>query len=90
MSACRSSEIEDDEYNEFYKSFSKDSENPLSKTHFTAEGEVTFKSILFIPNTSPVDWQNQNKNKVRDDVMLNLTFGLVDFKESAMFCLWKC
>lgn len=36
----------------------------MAKTHFTAEGEVTFKSILFVPKTSPTDWQNQSKNKV--------------------------
>ena len=52
---CRVSEIEDSEYNEFYKSFSKDSDDPMARTHFTAEGEVTFKSILFIPKKSPTD-----------------------------------
>jgi len=55
-------EVSEDEYNEFYKSFSKDSENPMAKSHFTAEGEVTFKSILFIPKTSPHDmFQNYGK-----------------------------
>jgi len=55
-------DVSDDEYNEFYKSFSKDSENPMAKTHFTAEGEVTFKSILFIPKASPQDmFQNYGK-----------------------------
>ncbi|ROT63374.1 heat shock protein 90, partial [Penaeus vannamei] len=42
------SEIEDAEYNEFYKSLSKDTKEPLAKTHFVAEGEVTFKSLLFV------------------------------------------
>ncbi|XP_038054130.1 endoplasmin-like [Patiria miniata] len=46
-------EITDEEYNEFYKSFTKASDEPLAKTHFTAEGEVTFKSILFVPPTAP-------------------------------------
>ncbi|CAH1784217.1 unnamed protein product [Owenia fusiformis] len=54
----KASEIEDSEYNEFYKSFSRDSEDPMAKTHFTAEGEVTFKSILFVPKTSPGDMFN--------------------------------
>lgn len=58
----KSSEISDDEYNEFYKSFSKDSSDPMAHTHFTAEGEVTFKSILYIPKTSPSDmFQNYGK-----------------------------
>jgi len=40
--------VKDEEYNEFYKTISKDSEDPLAKIHFTAEGEVTFRSILFV------------------------------------------
>ncbi len=36
----RPSEISDEEYNEFYKSFSKDGDAPMTRTHFTAEGEV--------------------------------------------------
>ena len=49
----RPADIEDSEYNEFYKSFSRDHEDPLARTHFVAEGEVTFKSILFIPKSLP-------------------------------------
>lgn len=59
---CRPNDISDEDYNEFYKSFSKDSQEPMAKTHFTAEGEVTFKSILFIPKTGPSDmFQNYGK-----------------------------
>lgn len=46
-------DIEEDEYVEFYKSFTKDSDDPLAKTHFNVEGEVTFKSILFVPPKAP-------------------------------------
>ncbi len=31
----------------------QDTDEPLSQIHFTAEGEVTFKSILFIPASAP-------------------------------------
>ena len=51
----RPAEIKDEEYEEFYKSFSKDTNPPMAKTHFTAEGEVTFRSILFIPKSGPHD-----------------------------------
>jgi len=43
-------EIEDGEYDEFYMSITKDKNGPLTQTHFIAEGEVTFKSLLFVPS----------------------------------------
>lgn len=58
-------EIEDEEYNEFYKTLSKDSKDPLAKTHFIAEGEVTFKSLLFIPEVQPSE--SFNKYGTRTD-----------------------
>lgn len=54
--------MQESDYFEFYRSFTKDSESPLAYSHFTAEGEVTFNSILYIPRTSPVDmFQNYGK-----------------------------
>lgn len=58
------SEVSDQEYLEFYKAFTKDKETPLDSTHFVAEGEVTFKSILFIPRQATSDlYQNYNKKQ---------------------------
>merc|ERR1711939_194564 len=48
-------DVEDDDYNRFYKTISKDSEGPLTKMHFAAEGEIEFRSILFIPSKAPYD-----------------------------------
>jgi len=48
-----SSEITEDEYNEFYKSLSKDYRDPLAYIHFSGEGEIEFKSILYIPAAAP-------------------------------------
>merc|ERR1711939_291123 len=48
-------DVEDDEYNRFYKTISKDTESPLTKMHFSAEGEIEFKSILFVPAKAPYD-----------------------------------
>jgi heat shock protein beta len=48
-------DVEEDEYNRFYKTISKDTENPLTKMHFSAEGEIEFKSILFVPGKAPYD-----------------------------------
>merc|ERR1712190_495524 len=48
-------DVTDDEYTEFYKAVSKDYLEPLANTHFNAEGEIDFKSILFIPKKAPMD-----------------------------------
>ncbi|XP_035675389.1 endoplasmin-like isoform X3 [Branchiostoma floridae] len=57
-------EVTEEEYKEFYKSFSKDSDDPLAHTHFVAEGEVTFRSILFVPKTGPRDMFQEYGKKV--------------------------
>nr|ADR79285.1 Hsp90 beta [Brachionus ibericus] len=62
-------EVTDEEYVEFYKSFTKDSQDPLVHTHFVAEGEVTFKSILYVPKVAPSDLF-QNYNKKTDSIKL--------------------
>jgi heat shock protein 90kDa beta len=55
-------DITEKEYIDFYKSFTKESQDPLTYTHFVAEGEVTFKSILYMPDKAPMDiFQNFNK-----------------------------
>ncbi|XP_046985302.1 endoplasmin [Schistocerca americana] len=62
-------EVPDDEYNEFYKSLTKDTKNPLTKIHFIAEGEVTFKSLLFVPQTQPGESFNRYGTKT-DNIKL--------------------
>jgi heat shock protein beta len=48
-------EITEQEYFDFYKTITKDHEYPLGYTHFSAEGEIEFKSILFVPGHAPYD-----------------------------------
>ena len=48
-------EITEEEYNSFYKTISKDPEDPLAYTHFRAEGEIDFKAILYVPSSMPSD-----------------------------------
>merc|ERR1712187_138259 len=58
----------EEEYNEFYKGISKDYLDPLAYTHFNAEGEIEFKSILFLPKKAPFDMMdNYWTKKIRGE-----------------------
>ncbi|XP_070686156.1 endoplasmin [Pempheris klunzingeri] len=63
-------EVEDDEYKAFYKTFSKESDDPLAHIHFMAEGEVTFKSILFVPKSAPRGLFDEYGSKKNDYIKL--------------------
>merc|ERR1719157_31545 len=56
-------DVTEEEYNEFYKSISKDYLDPLAYTHFNAEGEIEFKSILFLPKKAPMDMMDNYHTK---------------------------
>jgi len=56
-------DVTDEQYNNFYKSLTKDTSPPLAKTHFVAEGEVSFKSLLFIPSVQPSETFNRYGTK---------------------------
>lgn len=65
-----SKEVEEDEYKAFYKTFSKETDDPMTFIHFTAEGEVTFKSILFVPSTAPRGLFDEYGSKKSDFIKL--------------------
>nr|XP_027103113.1 heat shock protein 90-6, mitochondrial-like [Coffea arabica] len=47
-------EVSTEEYNEFYKKTFNEYLEPLASTHFTTEGEVEFRSILYVPSIAPM------------------------------------
>ncbi|KAM0871736.1 hypothetical protein ACQ4PT_039190 [Festuca glaucescens] len=47
-------EVENTEYNEFYKKTFNEFLDPLAHAHFTTEGEVEFRSVLYIPGMAPL------------------------------------
>ncbi|XAR68180.1 hypothetical protein NMG60_11003220 [Bertholletia excelsa] len=46
-------DVSTEEYNEFYKKTFNEYLEPLASSHFTTEGEVEFRSILYVPSVSP-------------------------------------
>ncbi|XOB63372.1 molecular chaperone HtpG [Campylobacterota bacterium DY0563] len=49
------SKLKDEEYNDFYKSISHDSQDPMVTVHTKAEGVNEYTTLFYIPKTAPMD-----------------------------------
>ncbi|XP_057973178.1 endoplasmin homolog [Malania oleifera] len=64
-------EVTDEEYTKFYHTLAKDfgDEKPFAWSHFSAEGDVEFKAVLFVPPKAPHDlyesYYNTNKSNLK-------------------------
>lgn len=60
------SEIKQKEYEEFYKSLSYDSEEPLAYYHNRVEGKTEYTSLLYLPKKAPFDlYDRENNNSIK-------------------------
>jgi len=55
------SEITPEQYDEFYKQISYDSEAPLAYTHNRVEGRSEYTQLLYVPAKAPFDLWNRDK-----------------------------
>ncbi|MCC7545768.1 MAG: molecular chaperone HtpG [Aquabacterium sp.] len=55
------SDITAEQYNEFYKQISHDSEDPLAHTHNRVEGRSEYTQLLYVPAKAPYDLWNRDK-----------------------------
>ncbi|XXG40321.1 hypothetical protein AAC387_Pa01g1067 [Persea americana] len=65
-------EVTDEEYTKFYHTLAKDfsDEKPLAWSHFTAEGDVEFKAVLFVPPKAPHDLYESYYNTQKSNLKL--------------------
>ena len=49
------SELKEEDYNEFYKTFGHDGKDPLHYVHTHAEGTQEYTTLFFVPQTAPFD-----------------------------------